>query len=301
MNFQQMKYFSEVARQELSVTAAARALNTSQPAITKQLKQLENELGSPLFVRRSNRLVGLTPVGQRVLNLAQRICSTINEIKLTAQDDTDAGEGQIRIATTHAHAQFVLPEPMQRFSKLHKHARFDLQRALASEITALVVSGEADVGVTPEAVKDPKDVTFLHYESYPRLVLFPKSYSALAKKPVTLKALAQYPILITGRGFLGRTDVMNVFEANGIKPNIQLSAPDFDVVKACVKKELGIAILPSYTYDRKQDSEIRSVDASHLFPPSYTNIVIRKAQPLRPIARQFLNLLFPNSTWPDKA
>jgi DNA-binding transcriptional LysR family regulator len=88
---------------------------------------------------------------------------------------------------------------------------------------------------------------------------------------------------------------MNVFEANGIKPNIQLSAPDFDVVKACVKKELGIAILPSYTYDRKQDQEIRSVDASHPFPPNYTNIVIRNAMPLRPIAQKFLNLLLPGA------
>jgi LysR family cys regulon transcriptional activator len=295
MNLQQMKYISEVVRQDLSVSAAARALNTSQPAITKQLKQLENELGRPLFVRHSNRLVRLTPVGQRVVNLAQRVCLTINEIKLAAQEDTDGREGLIRIATTHAHAQFVLPEPMQRFSKLYKHARFELQRALASEITALVRSGDADLGVTPENVQDPKDVIFLHYESYPRLVLFPKSYSALAKKPVTLKALADYPIIITGRGFLGRTDVMNVFTANGIKPNIQLSAPDFDVVKACVKKKLGIAIMPSYTYDRKEDSEIRAVDASHLFPPSYTNVVIRKTPSFRPIVQQFLKLLFPKS------
>ena len=294
MNLQQMRCVCEIVRQELNVSAAARSLSTSQPALTKQLKQLETELGRPLFVRSGNRFVRLTPIGQRVVKLAQNVCLTMNEIKLIAEESTDNGGGHIRIATTHAHARFVLPEPMQRFSQKHAHARFELERATASEILGLVASGDVDMGVTPEAVMDAKDLTLLHYESYPKVVLFPKSYSALLEKPITLKLLAEYPIITTGRGFLGRTEVLNVFAANAIEPNIQLSAPDFDVVKACMKKGLGIAILPSYTYDREQDAEIRSVDASHLFPPSYTKIVIRKSPSLRPIVQQFLRLLLPD-------
>ena len=293
MNLQQMRYVSEVVRQDLSVSAAARALNTSQPAVTRQLQQLEQELGRPLFVRLRNRFVRVTPFGKRIVELAQNVCLTINEIKLLAQEGMDDGGGHIRIATTHAHARFVLPEPMQRFSERHAHARFELERALSSEIITLVAAGDVDLGVTPEAAIEAKDLTLLHYESYPRIVLFPKSYSTLAKKSITLKVLAGYPIITTGPGFLGRTEVMNVFSANAIEPNIQLSAPDFDTVKACVKRGLGIAILPSYTYDPQQDAEMRSVDASHLFPPSYTNIIIRKNPPLRRIVQQFLHLLCP--------
>ena len=292
MNLQQMRYVSEVVRQDLSVSAAARALCTSQPAITKQLQQLEKELGCQMFVRHSNRLVRLTPIGQQVAKLAQSVCLTINEISSIAKDGQENREGYIRIATTHAHAQFVLPEPMHKFSKRYAHARFDLQRALPSEIIAMVASGDADLGVTPESTGELEGVTLLQYASYPRIVLFPKSYPELAKKPITLKVLAEYPIITTGRGFIGRTDVINVFAANGIDLNIQLSAPDFDVVKTCVKKGLGIAILPSYTYDGKHDSEIRAVDARHLFPPSYTNIAIRKPSPSRQIVQQFINLLF---------
>jgi len=70
--------------------------------------------------------------------------------------------------------------------------------------------------------------------------------------------LASYPIITTGAGLAGRTEVFRVFAANKIVPNVQLSAPDFDVVKVCVERGLGIAILPSYTYERDRDEQIGS-------------------------------------------
>jgi len=296
MNLQKMKYLREVVRREFSVSAAARALHTCQPAISKQIRDLERQLGQELFVRQGNRLVRLTPIGQRIANLANTVCETIDEINFIAQESLLEAEHHIRIATIPAHARFILPEPMQQFSKQHPRTHFQVDRASPAEITNLVRSGEVDLGVTPVMASDVKDVGLLHYESYPRVVLVPGKYAALARKTLTLKLLTDYPIITTGRGgSLGysSSDVLSVFAAAGVQPNILLSAPDLDIVKACVKKGLGIAIFPSYAYDKKQDREIKAVDASHLFPPSHINIVIRVDPPVRPIVREFLKLLQP--------
>jgi LysR family cys regulon transcriptional activator len=289
-----MKFLNEIVRRDFNVSAAARALHTSQPAISKQIKGLERQLGRELFVRQANRLVRLTPIGQRVAKLAGTVCSTIDEIMLLAHETHVESEHYIRIASTHAHARFVLPEPMQQFSRQHPRARFQVDRAPPSDITELVRTGEVDFGITPVMVTDAKDVALLHYQSHPRVVLCPRQYAALARKPITLKRLTDYPIITTTRGgLLGYTEVLNVFAASAVQPNILLSAPDLDVVKACVKKGLGIAILPSYTYDKKQDREMKAIDASHLFPPSHTNIVTRINAPLRPVVHEFLKLLLP--------
>jgi len=294
MNLQQMECLSELVRRGLRVSATARALNKSQPAITKQLRQLEDELITPIFRREAHRIAALTPVGEQVARLAQDVCISIQSIKKLGKEKTEAHVGEIRIATTHAQARFVLPELMQRFSQRFKQAKFELRHAVTSEIISAVASGEADIGVTPEIGAESKDVFFITYRSYPRLVLFPKKHPLLKENRLSLKSLANYPIITTSAGLTGRTEVFKVFAENNIEPNIQLSAPDFDVVKVCLERGLGIAILPSFTYDRALDKQIRAIDASNLFPPSVTSIVISKKRRLPKLVQDFLQLVVPN-------
>ena len=294
VNLQQMRCLCELTRHEWRVSATARALNKSQPAITKQLRQLENELGAPMFLRAQHRIAGLTPMGEQVVRLAQEVCLGIESIRRLGKERTDAYRGEIRIATTHAQAKFVLPELMQRFSQRNKHVKFELKHALPAQIVAAVASGEADIGVTPEIDLGAKDLRFVTYRSYPRMVLFPRKHALLRKKKLTLSMLASYPIITTSAGFAGRTEVFKVFAENNIQPNVQLSAPDFDVVKVCLERGLGIAIMPSFTFDRALDKQIRAFDASHLFPPSVTSIVIRRNRHLPKLVQEFLEMVIPN-------
>ena len=159
MNLQKMKYLHELVRSDFNVSAAARALHTSQPAISKQIRELERQLGQELFIRQANRLVRLTPIGQRVAKLASTVCATIDEIQFIARETHLEAEHHIRIATIPAHARFILPEPMQQFSKLHPRTRFQVDRALPADITNLVRSGEVDLGVTPVMATDEIVVT----------------------------------------------------------------------------------------------------------------------------------------------
>lgn len=293
MNLQQMRCLAELVRQGLRVSATARALSTSQPAVTKQLRQLENELGASLFVREQNRIAALTKVGEQVVSLAREVCLSINAIKRVAADEGRSGAGEIRIATTHAQGRFVLPEPIHAFSSRFPKARFELIHASSAQIGASVAAGEVDLGVTPQANTGTKELRFLIYRTYPRLILVQKQHPILRRKTLSLTTLAGYPIITTSAGLSGRTEVLDVFSDSDIDMNVQLSAPDFDAVKVCIARGLGIAIVPSYTYDAKEDRQIRAIDASSLFPPTVTSIVVRKNHHLPTLVREFLEMLVP--------
>ncbi len=291
MNLQQMRCLAELARQNLRVSATARALSTSQPAVTKQLRQLENELGTSLFVREQNRIATLTKVGEQVVSLAQEVCVSINSMSRVAAEARRPGAGDIRIATTHALAKFVLPELMQGFSSRFPKARFELIHTPSLQIDSSVVAGKVDLGMTPQEGKPRKELRVLKYQTFPRVILVPKKHPLLRARSLDLRGLAAYPIITSAGASV--SGVFDVFSASNIDVNIRLIAPDFDVVKACIDRGFGIAILPGYTYDPEQDRQIRAIDASDLFPPTVTSIVVRKNHHLPTLVREFLDTLVP--------
>jgi len=293
MNLQQMRCLSELVKQEFGVSATARALNAAQPTITKQLRELEEELAVPVLIRSRHRIVGVTPLGERIVKLATDVCVSVDTIRRLTTESTRAGAGIIRIGTTHGQAKCVLPEPMQRFSRTHPHVQFEIRQAQPADIVSLVASGDVDIGLTPLPDNGDRRVTFVAYRAYPPVILLPTMHPLAAKRHISLRALAKFPIITTGVGHIGRNDVLAVFAANRIDPIIQLSAPDFDIVKACVERGLGIAILPSYTYDAEKDKNICAVDASHLFPGIVSSVVLHSTIPAPTIVYRFLNVLMP--------
>jgi LysR family cys regulon transcriptional activator len=115
MNFHQLQYAIAVARNGLSVTNAAAALGTSQPAISRALKELEKELGFDLFVREGRSFARVTPEGAKVLEYASRALAEIESLRSIAADLNLDARGTLAIATTHTQARCVLPPVVQAF------------------------------------------------------------------------------------------------------------------------------------------------------------------------------------------
>jgi len=111
MNLQQLRYIHEVARNGLNISAAAQVLYTSQPGISTQIRQLEEELGVCIFECSSRQLSSITPAGKRILALAEEVLLCIDCINQTAREYTDPDKGSLRLATTHTQARYVLPPP----------------------------------------------------------------------------------------------------------------------------------------------------------------------------------------------
>src|SRR5215813_1986704 len=110
MKLQQLRYVLEITRHGNHLSAAAEALHTSQPGVSRQIQLLEAELGFEIFVRTRNRIAGVTDPGKHVLEIAQRVVTDLDAILSLKEEVTTIDRGRLIIATTHTVARYLLPK-----------------------------------------------------------------------------------------------------------------------------------------------------------------------------------------------
>lgn len=294
MKLQQLRYLCEVVRQELNVSDAADSLYTSQPGISKQIRQLEDELGFDIFVRNGKRLVAVTEPGQAVVSIAQRMLQDAENLKRVGDEFGSQPEGNLRLATTHTQARYVLPSVVQRFIALYPKVTLNLHQGSPMQIAEMVRSGEVDIGIATEAIELFEDLAMLPCYEWNRCVVTPPGHPLLAGKTIQIADIAQFPIITYDFAFTGRSKINKAFEAEGLSPNVVLTAIDSDIIKTYVEMGLGIGILAKMAFDPQRDVNLRSIDASHLFEPSTTRIAIRKNSYLRGYMYDFIRLFAPH-------
>ena len=118
MNFQQLRIIHETIRQNYNLTEAANALFTSQSGVSKHIKDLEDELGVELFVRKGKRLLGLTDPGKELAGVVERILLDVKNVKRLAEQFSKRDQGRLTIATTHTQARYALPSVVAQFKKV---------------------------------------------------------------------------------------------------------------------------------------------------------------------------------------
>lgn len=294
MKLQQLRYLCEVARQGLNVSEAAEALFTSQPGISKQIQLLENELGVVIFVRLGKRITEVTPAGQAILTIAQRMLGDTENLKRVAEEFKDEATGNLVIATTHTQARYKLPPIIKRFIAQYPKVKLNLRQGNPTQIAQLVANGEADIAIATEAIEHFPDLIMLPCYQWNRCVITPLRHPLLKEKQLTLEAIAKYPIITYDFAFTGRSQINRAFEAKGIMPNVVLTAIDADVIKTYVEIGLGIGILAKMAFDPQRDVNLRSIDASYLFEASTTRIGIRRNAFLRGYIYTFIELFAPH-------
>src|SRR5512142_707536 len=291
MNFQQLRIIREAARCNFNLTEVGNALFTSQSGVSKHIKDLEDELGVELFVRKGKRLLGLTDPGSELLEIVERILLDANNIKNLVEQYSQRDEGQLTVVATHTQARYSLPQVITEFKKSFPKVHLKLHQAGPSEIVTMLLNGEADIGVATEALHDvPKLDTFPYY-SWHHAVIVPVGHPLEKVQPLTLAALAEYPIVTYHEGLTGRAKVDKSFAEAGLKPDIVMSALDADVIKTYV--ELGMGIGASMAFNPVKDSDLRLLKSEHLFGANITYIALRRGHYLRSFAYRFIELCSP--------
>ena len=293
MNLQQLRYFNEIVRRGLNVSEAAGALYTSQPNISKQIKQLEQELGIDIFVRNGKRIVAITEPGQAMLDIAQRILHDTENLRQVGQEFQEQDSGHLIVATTHTQARYVLPPVVKQFIKRYPKVKLGLHQGNPTQIAEQVLSGEADVAIATETLALYDDLVTLPCFEWHHCVVVPPKHPLLDEKKLTLAKIAQYPIVTYDFAFSGRGKINEAFEKAHIEPNIALTAIDADVIKTYVELGLGIGILAEIAFVPERDRHLRMIAANHLFKPNTTRIALRKNEYLRGYTYDFIELFAP--------
>ncbi len=294
MKLQQLRYLCEVASQGLNLSKAAEALHTSQPGISKQIRLLENELGIDIFIRNGKRVVKITPPGQAILEIAERMLRDAKNLKQVGQEFANEATGSLTIATTHTQARYALPAAIKHFTARYPKVRLILRQGNPTQIAELVTSGEADIAIATEAIELFHELVMLPCYQWNRCVIVPPRHPLLKLEKLTLEAIAQYPIITYDFAFTGRSKINQAFDIRGLKPTVVLTAIDADVIKTYVELGLGIGILAQMAFEPKRDKHLRSIDASHLFEPSTTRIGISRNSYLRGYVFDFIEIFAPH-------
>ncbi|MHB1512879.1 MAG: CysB family HTH-type transcriptional regulator [Acidiferrobacter sp.] len=299
MKLQQLRYLCEVVRQGLRISAAADALHTSQPGVSKQLRLLEEELGVDILVRNGKRVVALTEPGKALVVIAERMLRDAENLRRMGEDFRNEARGRLTIAVTHTQARYALPETVRRFSHLYPDVRLSLHQGNPRQIAEQVISGEADFGIATEALTLYDDLVTLPCYEWNHCVICPPRHPLLKARHISLEILARYPIVTYDIAFSGRAKISEAFEQEGLEPNVVLTAIDADVIKTYVELGLGIGIVAHMAFDPKRDRNLRAINLGHLFPPNVSRIGIRRGAYLRRYMYDFIEIFVPRLTRKD--
>lgn len=299
MNIQQLRIIAEASRQNFNFTSVARALYISQPAISKSIKEFEDELGVELFIRKGKRILGFTEVGNRLLELAEEMLGNVRKIKSLKNEFLDKDSGTLTLATTHTQARYMLPDIIKRYTIDSPKVQFVLHQSSPLEIASMLDGGDADIGIATESLKnDDRFITFPFYQWH-HGVIVPKAHALLNCRDITLNSISKYPLITYHKGFTGREKIDKQFVARRLPQNIVLEALDADVIKAYVSQKLGIGIIASMAYDKNQDSDLALIKGDKIFEKNTTYLALRKGQFLKGFVAKFVCLCINNLTTED--
>ena len=297
MNFQQLRSVREAARCGFNLTEVAAMLHTSQPGVSRQIRELEEELGVEIFARAGKRLTGLTPPGDALLPIVERLLLEADNLRRVGKDFKASEQGRLSIAATHSQARYALPQVVRDFRVLFPQVSLHLHQGSPSQVAQMLLSGEADIGVATEALAGYDALLTLPCYRWTHSIVVPPEHPLLAHTgPITLEQLACYPIITYELGYTGRAHIDEAFAREGITPDIVLSAMDADVIKTYVELGMGVGIVASVAVDAERDRHLRLIDAGHLFEVNLTRLGLRRGAWLRGYAYSFIESFVPTLT-----
>ena len=248
MELRQLRYFVEVAQRE-HISEAAEHLHVAQSAISRQIANLEDELGTPLF-ERIGRNVKLTPIGKIFLEHAIVALKAIDFAAKQVEEYLDPAKGTIKIGFPTSLASYVLPSVISSFKKEYPDVSFHLRQGSYKYLIDAVKNRELNLAfLGPLPQKDDEiNTTLLFSESIHALL--PSSHPLAKQESINLSDLRNEKFVSFPEGYVLHKVALDACKSVGFTPNITSEGEDMDALKGLVAAGIGVTLLPdSSLYD----------------------------------------------------
>jgi LysR family transcriptional activator of glutamate synthase operon len=292
MELRQIQYFIEVAKRE-HVTEAATSLHVAQSAVSRQIFNLEAELGVDLFIR-EGRNVKLTPIGKIFLEHMQQAVKVIDNARREIEEYLDPQKGTIRIGFPSSLANYTLPTVISAFRLRYPEVKFQLNQGSYHNLIEEVIRGEIDMAILGPVPKHDKiKGEILFTENI--VAVLPNHHSLAKKKELKLSQLKDDSFVLFPKGFILRDVIVDACQQLGFQPKVSFEGEDIDAIKGLVSAGLGVTLIPEITL---VDSLPRATVMIPVIEPKVTRTVgviipsERKLLPTEKLFYQFIKEFF---------
>jgi DNA-binding transcriptional LysR family regulator len=256
LELRQLRLFIEVAKHK-SITKAAENMHISQPALSKTLRALEDELGMTLIIR-TNKTSDLTDAGKVVLEYALRMTVLVDEMKTTLIDMTNLSRGQINIGLPPFIGSLFFPRVMAKFHHAFPNIELNITEYGGARVVKSVEEGEFELGVAVLPIDEQEFSVYPIVEEEMRLVVY-KDHHLSDRVEVELKELRDEEFIFYHEEFALNQIMRNHFIAAGFEPKILFKSSQWDLMTEMVAANLGITILPQSICNRAFNSDIKVI------------------------------------------
>ena len=242
MELRQLQYFVKVARKQ-HVTRAAEELHVAQSAVSRQIHQLEEELGLKLFEQKGRNLQ-LTPVGKLFLHRVEELLTDLERAVREIQEFLDPELGEIRIGFPHTLGISILPSVVADFRRDHPNVKFKLKQGTFSSLIRDVVSGEIDMAfISPFPDKHDQVVgqVLLTEELY---AVLPANHVLAEYQSIRLEQLKNEPFVMFSDNYSLRSIVWEACRKAGFTPIVGFEGEETDTIRGLVAAGMGVSLLP---------------------------------------------------------
>jgi len=236
----QLEYFTSIAETG-SIAAASRVLNVSSPSISTALTQLEEELGTSLFVRQRAQGLSLTEAGRTLAAQATKILLEASELTRLAGNSSDTVQGQLRLGCLVTFAQIVVPKLRRSFEAQHPAVSLSQSELTQPEIFAALRRAEIDLSLS-YAIDVPEDLEFHPIKTLPPYAMLAADHPLSNHTSLTVEDLAEHAMVLLDLP-LSSDYFLSFFNATDVKPLISEGTKDMAVARSLVANGFGYSIV----------------------------------------------------------
>ncbi len=286
LNISQLETLLTISK-TMSFRKAGELLNLTQPAVSAQIKSLEEEFKTVLVDR--NQPVTLTDRGQVFLDHATRILDIVEELKQKLSDLNHTPQGHIVLGTTSSIAIQILPRVLSYFQNQFPLIKTTIHTMPSAQVLSSVENGSVDLGLTYLMEHHPHVRTAtLYYDTF-ELVVSP-SHPLASLKHASLDKLRDVPLIMLSPDTLGRRFVDRVFAEHGIVPNIVMELSSSEEVKRMAEINLGAAVVSKQSIASElRLGTLRMIKVSELEVSHPVGVVYKSGRYLNSAMQQFLS------------
>lgn len=298
MELRQIQYFIEVAKRE-HVTEAAIHLHIAQSAVSRQIFNLESELGVDLFIR-EGRNVKLTPIGRVFLQHVEEAVTILDNARREVKEYLDPGHGTIRIGFPSSLATYTMPTAISAFRDRYPEVKFQLKQGAYYDLIDRVAKGEIDMALLGPVPMKEKKVKGSILFSENLVALLPVNHHLANASSLKLSQLREDGFIMFPGGYILREILLEACQQQGFQPTVAFEGEDIDAIRGLVSAGLGVTVIPEITLI---DGLPRATVKVPIIEPNVTRtvgIIIPRERQLLPTQNLFYHFLIDFFTRLDK-